>query len=60
MMYSVAWTFAERADPIRFLIRDHDRKFMGGFDVAFEVEHIRTGSQSGSSGPLDQNNWIGS
>jgi hypothetical protein len=23
----VAWTLAERAEPVRFLIRDHDRKF---------------------------------
>jgi hypothetical protein len=23
----VAWTFAERAEPMRVLIRDHDRKF---------------------------------
>ena len=37
----VAWTFAERAGPIRFLIRDHDRKFMQGFDGVFEAEHIR-------------------
>jgi transposase InsO family protein len=37
----VAWTFAERADPVRFLIRDHDRKFTGGFDAVFEAEHIR-------------------
>jgi len=34
-------TFAERADPVRFLIRDHDRKFTGGFDAVFEAEHIR-------------------
>ena len=37
----MAWTFAERADPVRFLIRDHDRKFTGGFDAVFEAEHIR-------------------
>ena len=37
----VAWTFAERAEPVRFLIRDHDRKFMGGFDAVFEAENIR-------------------
>ena len=37
----VAWTFAEREEPVRFLIRDHDRKFMGGFDAVFEAENIR-------------------
>src|SRR4030095_16169583 len=37
----VAWTFAEREEPIRFLIRDHDRKFTHGFDGVFEAEHIR-------------------
>jgi len=37
----VAWTFAERAEPVRFLIRDHDRKFTGGFDAVFEAENIR-------------------
>src|SRR5207237_588652 len=36
----VAWTFAERAEPIRFLIRDHDRKFTDGFDAVFEAENI--------------------
>ena len=37
----VAWTFAERAEPVRFLIRDHDRKFTGRFDAVFEAENIR-------------------
>jgi len=37
----VAWTFAERAEPVRFLIRDHDRKFTGSFDTVFEAENIR-------------------
>src|SRR5262249_29427161 len=37
----VVWTLCERADPVRFLIRDHDRKFTGGFDAVFEAEDIR-------------------
>jgi transposase InsO family protein len=37
----VAWTFAERPEPIHFLIRDHDRKFTAGFDAVFEAENIR-------------------
>jgi transposase InsO family protein len=37
----VVWTFAERAEPVRFLIRDHDPKFTGGFDAVFEAENIR-------------------
>ena len=38
----VAWTLAEREEPIRFLIRDHDRKFTHGFDAVFAAEHIRS------------------
>jgi putative transposase len=46
----VAWTFAERADPVRFLIRDHDRKFTGGFDAV--VDHYNTtASPSPQLGP---------
>jgi transposase InsO family protein len=36
----VAWTFAERAEPVRFLIRDHDRNFTRSFDAVFEAENI--------------------
>ena len=37
----VAWKFAEREQPIRFLIRDHDRKFTGSFDAVFEAQGTR-------------------
>jgi putative transposase len=37
----VAWRFAERGDPIRFLIRDHDRKFNGSFDAVFQTQGTR-------------------
>ena len=37
----VAWTFAERAEPVCVLIRDRDRKFTGGFDAVFESQNIR-------------------
>jgi putative transposase len=37
----VAWSFAERAEPIRFLIRARDRKFTNGFDAVFEGQHTR-------------------
>jgi len=37
----LAWTLAERADPVRVLIRDHDRKFTSGFDAVFEAQGTR-------------------
>ena len=37
----VAWTFTERANPVRILIRDRDRKFTADFDAVFEAENIR-------------------
>ena len=37
----VAWTFAERAVPVRFVICDHDRKFTGSFDAVFQAQGIR-------------------
>ena len=38
-------TFAERAEPLRFLIRDRDQKFTEGFDAVFRsdgIEVVRT------------------
>jgi transposase InsO family protein len=37
----VTWTLAERAEPMRFLIRDRDRKFARSFDEVFEGAGIR-------------------
>jgi transposase InsO family protein len=37
----VAWMLSERAEPIQFLVRDHDREFTGGSDGVFEAETIR-------------------
>ena len=37
----VAWTLAERAEPVRFLIRDHDSKFTRGFDAVFQTQGTR-------------------
>src|SRR5262249_7946203 len=37
----VAWTLAESAEPVRFLIRDHDRKFTTSFDAVFESQGTR-------------------
>src|SRR6266705_2079426 len=34
------WTFAERAEPLRFLIRDRDQKFTDGFDAVFRSDRI--------------------
>jgi transposase InsO family protein len=41
----LTWTLAERAEPIRFLIRDRDQKFTSSFDEVFRgagIEIIRT------------------
>jgi putative transposase len=37
----VTWMLAERAEPVRFLIRDHDRKFTSSFDAVFESQDAR-------------------
>ena len=37
----VAWSLFERPDAVRFLIRDHDRKFTSSFDVVFEAQGTR-------------------
>jgi putative transposase len=37
----VSWTLADRAEPVRFLIRDRDRKFTRRFDEVFQGSAVR-------------------
>jgi len=37
----VTWTLDDRPQPVRFLIRDHDRTFTNGFDAVFEAHGAR-------------------
>jgi putative transposase len=36
----LSWVLAERAEPVRFLIRDRDRKFTARFDDVFQSDGI--------------------
>jgi len=66
----VAWTLGERAQPVRFLIRDHDRKFTNALMRCFRPKaaelfarrftcHRRTGSRNASFGQSEPNVWTG-
>jgi putative transposase len=37
----VTWSFSDRPQRVRFLIRDHDRKFTDSFDAVFEAQGAR-------------------
>jgi putative transposase len=37
----VSWGLVEREEPVRFLIRDRDRKFTSRFDAVFEAQGVR-------------------
>jgi putative transposase len=37
----VTWGLGEREEPVRFLIRDRDRKFTSRFDAVFEAQAVR-------------------
>jgi len=37
----ISWGLVERKEPVRFLIRDRDRKFTRSVDAMFEAQHVR-------------------
>ena len=37
----MAWAYSDQAEPVCFLIRDHDAKFPASFDAVFEAQGTR-------------------
>ncbi len=57
----LAWSFPERAAPIRFLIHDRDSKFSRAFDEGFRseaVEIIRTPFRAAKANAFAER-WVG-
>ena len=51
----VTWELGEREEPVRFLIRDRDRKFTRSFDAVFEAQRAcRSDAGSSTGGEWDR------